>query len=189
MHKSRRKGREQALRALYEMEVGKLRVDQAVRNMRDNADIDEDLLEFAELLVRGVHERYSFLDDKISSRVAQYDLDRVAVVDRNLLRIAAYELYFLDDIPPKVSINEAIELAKKYSTAESGRFVNGVLANMLTDSPKARWKPARPAEDLEEEMPPTEPAPEEETLSPDDPEAKELARIGLWKIRSDGAET
>ena len=182
MLKSRRKAREAALRALYEMEVGKARLPDALNSLRANADFPPELLSFAELLLNGVHDRQSMLDDKLASMVIEWDFDRLAPVDRNLMRIAAYELYFIDDMPPAVSINEAIEIAKKYSTAESGKFINGVLGRVLLDSPKANWDSAAHADRHEEPGPP-EPEPEEEELKPDAPEAKELSKIGLWKIR------
>ena len=180
--KSRRKAREAALRALYEMEVGKARLADALNSLRANADMPADLVSFAEGLVNGVHDKQSFLDDKLGSMVREWDFDRVAPVDRNLMRIAAYELYFIDDMPPAVSINEAIEIAKKYSTAESGKFINGVLARVLEDSPKVNWDPSLHRDKHEEPAAP-EPEPEEEKIQPD--EAKELSRIGMWKIKED----
>jgi N utilization substance protein B len=183
MRKSRRKARESALRALYEMEIGKVRVGDALEEMTGNAELNPDLMQFANQLVAGVHEKQAFLDDKLAARIREYQLERIAAVDRNLLRIAAYELYFCDEIPPIVSINEAIELAKKYSTAESGKFVNGVLAHLMEDSPKAHWDPTAHVQEFEETAP-SEEQPEVETIEEGTPEAKELARIGLWKTRS-----
>lgn len=83
--------------------------------------------EFAETLVRGTRERLSEIDQKLSQYTENWQLNRMAAVDRNILRFAAYELLYLDDIPPKVTINEAVNIAKKYSQEEAGKFVNGVL--------------------------------------------------------------
>src|SRR5579863_8272725 len=83
--------------------------------------------EFMQTLVHGVIARQSEIDAELARRSTGWALDRQAAVDRNILRIAAFEILYLPDIPNGVSINEAVELAKKYSTAESGRFVNGVL--------------------------------------------------------------
>ncbi|MCK4325384.1 transcription antitermination factor NusB, partial [bacterium] len=69
----------------------------------------------------------SSIDALLRKHADNWDIGRMASVDRNILRFASYELLFLDEIPPKVTINEAIEIAKKYSTQDSGRFVNGIL--------------------------------------------------------------
>jgi transcription antitermination protein NusB len=82
---------------------------------------------FAVALARGVIERQTEIDEKISRCTANYELRRISAVDRNVLRIAIYEMLHVPDVPPIVAINEAIDIAKKYGTEESGRFVNGVL--------------------------------------------------------------
>ncbi|HEY3864112.1 MAG TPA: transcription antitermination factor NusB [Verrucomicrobiae bacterium] len=82
---------------------------------------------FADKLIRGVLENRAVLDEKIKEYAQNWDLNRIAVVDRNILRLAIYEMLFREDIPPIVSINEAVDVAKKYSTQDSGRFVNGIL--------------------------------------------------------------
>ena len=83
--------------------------------------------EFTEQLVRGTHEHLKEIDQKIIQYTENWQLNRMAVVDRNILRFAVYELLFLDEIPPKVTINEAVNVAKKYSQDEAGKFVNGIL--------------------------------------------------------------
>ena len=88
---------------------------------------------FAEDLVKGFLEHQEAVDTKIKAHAENWEFHRIAVVDRNILRLAIYELLFRDDIPPVVSINEAIELAKKFSTEDSGRFVNGVLDRVKKD--------------------------------------------------------
>lgn len=82
---------------------------------------------FADPLIRGVLENRDRLDDEIKKFAKNWDLHRMAVVDRNILRLAIYEMLFRDDIPPVVSINEAVDIAKKFSTGDSGKFVNGIL--------------------------------------------------------------
>jgi transcription antitermination protein NusB len=82
---------------------------------------------FADKLIRGVLENRDTLDKSIQEHAENWDLNRMAVVDRNILRLAIYEMLFRDDIPPIVSINEAVDVAKKYSTQDSGKFVNGIL--------------------------------------------------------------
>ncbi|HWD18769.1 MAG TPA: transcription antitermination factor NusB [Verrucomicrobiae bacterium] len=82
---------------------------------------------FADKLIRGVVENLPALDERIKQHAENWDLHRMAVVDRNILRLAIYEMLFRDDIPPVVSINEAVDVAKKFSTVDSGKFVNGIL--------------------------------------------------------------
>jgi N utilization substance protein B len=82
---------------------------------------------FADKLIRGVLEHRTDLDARIQKHAENWDLHRMAVVDRNILRLAIYEMLFRDDIPPVVSINEAVDIAKKFSTQDSGKFVNGIL--------------------------------------------------------------
>lgn len=82
---------------------------------------------FAEPLIRGTLEHREEIDERIKKHAQNWDLHRMAVVDRNVLRLAIYEMLFRDDIPPVVSINEAVDIAKKFSTEDSGKFVNGLL--------------------------------------------------------------
>ena len=89
--------------------------------------VDEGLRAFASSLVRGVMREQRLIDKRIAESTERWDLDRLAVVDRNILRVAVYELLFEPAVPAKVAINEAIEIAKKFGTRESSRFVNGVL--------------------------------------------------------------
>ena len=94
--------------------------------------------QFADRLIRGVVEHRAELDQRITQFAQNWDLKRMAVVDRNVLRLAIYEMFFRDDIPPVVSINEAVDIAKKFSTEDSGKFVNGILD-------KIKGELARPA--------------------------------------------
>jgi N utilization substance protein B len=82
---------------------------------------------FAEPLIRGVLEHRDAIDDRIRLHVKNWELHRIATVDRNVLRLAIYEMLYREDIPPVVSINEAVDIAKRFSTEESGKFVNGIL--------------------------------------------------------------
>jgi len=82
---------------------------------------------FAEPLIRGTLERRDAIDEQIKKHVKNWELHRIAAVDRNIMRLAIYEMLYRDDIPPVVSINEAVDIAKKFSTQDSGKFVNGVL--------------------------------------------------------------
>jgi N utilization substance protein B len=82
---------------------------------------------FADPLIRGVLEHRAKIDEEIQKHAKNWSLQRMAAVDRNVLRLAAYEMLFREDIPPIVSINEAVDIAKKFSTHDSGKFVNGIL--------------------------------------------------------------
>ncbi len=130
--RKRTRARELALRALYLFDV---------RGPGSRADVDAyleaeaedgEVLRFSRNLCTGCIERRAELDDRIAAVAENWEIHRMAIVDRNILRIGTYELMCLNDIPPKVSINEAIDLAKKYSTAESGAFVNGILDKLRT---------------------------------------------------------
>ena len=87
--------------------------------------------DYARAVASGVKDHVAELDSKIAELAEGWPTDRQPVVDRNILRIATYEISYVESVPPIVAVNEAVELAKKYSTAESGKFVNGVLAGYL----------------------------------------------------------
>ena len=103
---------------------------------------DPQVHEFALRLVSGTKDLRPELDVTLARVARNWDLRRMATIDRNLLRMAIFELLYCDDIPPKVSINEAIELGKKYSTANSGAFVNGILDRVKSEL--ANHKPREP---------------------------------------------
>ena len=135
---TRRRAREFALQILYQLDVQQhMSDDQAIalfwRNFaaqtgEEAAAVDvTDAQPFAESLVRGVRAHLAELDGQIQAASRNWRLERMARVDRNLLRLALYELRFGDDVPAKVAINEAIEIAKRYGTSESSAFVNGIL--------------------------------------------------------------
>jgi N utilization substance protein B len=175
--KNRRKAREAALRSLYQVEVGKIGAEDAARDLEESSQLEGDLLEFARDVFSGVLAKRAELESSIVPKLKDWELSRLAVLDRLLLLIATYELLHRDDVPPAVTLDEAISLAKKYSTAESGAFVNGVLAAVLADLPNA-GKPA-PA-DLEPPSLPDEEA-EVSTIEEDSPEYGELVRSGQLK--------
>ncbi len=136
---TRRRAREFALQILYQLDAqAELADEQAIalfwRNFAASAEAEgaqpADLGEiqpFAEKLVRGVRQHLAELDAQIQSASKNWRLERMARVDRNLLRLALYELKYVSDVPAKVAINEAIEIAKRFGTHESSAFVNGIL--------------------------------------------------------------
>lgn len=121
--------RECALKVLYQLEITKSDPSAALSDFwnENEIDIDESIKIFADSLVTGTRGNLAKIDEIISKYADNWQISRMAVVDRNIIRLATYEMLFIEDIPPKVSINEAIELAKKYGDSESNKFVNGVL--------------------------------------------------------------
>ena len=112
------------------------------QNVREfGAGIDEDNQSFVESTVNGVLEHLGDIDKKIEEYAPEWPLDHMTLVDRNILRIGVFELYFNDDIPAKVAINEAIEIAKTFGGQSSGKFVNGILGAMYNDLIKTKNAP------------------------------------------------
>ena len=95
---------------------------------------DAQVKEFTGELVKGTVEHFKAIDEKIADYATNWQIKRMAVIDRNILRLSCYELLFREDIPPKVSINEAVDLAKKYSGPQAGKFVNGILDKIKPES-------------------------------------------------------
>jgi len=123
----RRKAREWVLQGLYAHEMTGKSPAGLLEDLGRFEPMGGEGLEFTEALLRSSVTRKAELDQMIADAVKNWEFGRIAVIDRLILRMALCELTVFEDIPPKVTINEAIELAKKFSTAESGRFVNGVL--------------------------------------------------------------
>ena len=125
--RSRTKSREIALSLLYQIELSKIDPSAALKNYSEQYPQKQEVIDFFSLLVEGVRKNMGQLDSLIKKYAKNWDINRMAVVDRNILRLACFELLFLDDIPPKVTINEAIELAKRFGDLDSPRFVNGIV--------------------------------------------------------------
>jgi N utilization substance protein B len=132
----RRSSRELAMQALYYIDMGKNDQDQALRLFCINFEPSEDIKPFFESLVHGTLAHLPDIDRKIETFSSNWKLSRMSGVDRNVIRIAVYELMFCSDIPAKVAINEAIDIGKKYGTADSGSFINGVLDAISIDIDK-----------------------------------------------------
>lgn len=125
--RKRTKARECALQILYGFDIRKTDIQEVLADYWKDRPEKEEVVEFANILIHGVLEHKQKIDSYIVKYTENWRIERMAIIDRNIIRMATYELLFIKDIPPKVSINEAVELAKKYSGEESGRFVNGVL--------------------------------------------------------------
>ena len=120
--------REHALRILYQTDITRRSLEESVGDYwQQEPNKDEEVIAYAKLLSGGVRKNLKAIDDKISEYATNWQLTRMAVIDRNILRMGLFELQYTTDIPPKVAINEAVELAKKYGDLESSKFVNGIL--------------------------------------------------------------
>lgn len=141
--RKRTRSREFALQVLYEIDLAHAGVAEALEDFwQDRADPgtssvetlelendkkDPDVRQYTERLVAGTVEKLAHIDATIEKFAEHWNIGRMAFVDRNILRLAAYEILFIDEIPVKVAINEAVELAKRYGEADSSKFVNGIL--------------------------------------------------------------
>jgi len=128
--RKRTKAREFALQILYQMDISQDSYEVSLGNFwqaQAKENIEEEVKNFTSQLVKGVRGNLEKIDLKISQYATNWQLSRIAVVDKNILRLGSFELMFCHDIPLKVSINEAVELAKKYSSLEASKFVNGIL--------------------------------------------------------------
>ena len=199
--------RECALRALYTADIGQGSLADALNLTLDSIGDEEqseeltqglpltdasfDLISrFARNLAEGTWKGRVNLDRAISAAIPDYEFSRLALVDRTVLRLALYELETFDYIPPAVTLNEAIEMAKRYSTTESGKFVNGVLHTLLAGTKKANYSQKTAPKDpdlgeIEKIMRAPEPVIEEETVDADSDEGKIAKRYGVWKLKGD----
>jgi len=124
----RRKGREIALQILYQKEIAQIPIKEAIKNYKEHFNVkNEEAFKFGEELANGVAENLNFIDEIIKKYTPSWPLERLNLTDKNILRLAIYEMFFRPDIPEIVSINEAIELSKLYGTDDSPAFINGVL--------------------------------------------------------------
>lgn len=139
----RRLAREIAISSLYQMEMNEVSAAEAVDMLMDELRHENEIGadpseigstdEFARELVLGVMEHKQAIDGMLQQFLTGWQVDRLSRVDRQVLRLACYEIVFRNDVPPKAAVNEAIELAKHFGMEESGKFVNGVLGKLMHD--------------------------------------------------------
>lgn len=122
----RHTAREKALQALFQIDVGRIEPEEAIQNVVQDEAVDP----FLHQLVFGVIEHQAEIDELLRSNLEKWTLERVANVDRSILRMATYEMKYIDDVPVNVSFDEAIELAKKFGDDKSSRFINAVLSKV-----------------------------------------------------------
>ncbi|MFN7172558.1 MAG: transcription antitermination factor NusB [Fimbriimonadaceae bacterium] len=186
--RSRRPARVAAMRALYESDVAGNSLQVSIDDAFEHEKLKPDQREYAEQIIRGVAASQSELQETIEPKLNDYTWERLAVIDRILMCIALWEMYESPSTPPKVAIDEAIEMAKKYSTENSARFVNGVLGAIFREKPVTIEKLELQKETLEEQ-PEEEPESldslveevEEEEIEPE--EAEKIKRSGNWSVR------
>ena len=135
---SRRSAREAVLQALYAIEVGKETKSKALKDILKRESRNHDAKNFITELFNVSLSNREWCEDQIRSRLNNWEFNRVAVLDRLLLIVAIAEIFFIDTVPPKVSISEAIQIAKIYSTEDSSAFVNGVLDNIYKSVAKEK---------------------------------------------------
>jgi transcription antitermination protein NusB len=136
---SRRKCREWAVQLLFTLDVNQQKLDDLFASFWQERNVDKKSRDFTEAVARGVVEHITELDELLHKHAANWDLSRMGGVERNAMRLASYEMLYCKDIPPVVSINEAVDIAKYFSKSDSGRFVNGVLDAIR----KSLTRPAR----------------------------------------------
>ncbi|PIP12087.1 MAG: transcription antitermination factor NusB [bacterium (Candidatus Stahlbacteria) CG08_land_8_20_14_0_20_40_26] len=138
--KSRREAREVVLKTLYRVEATGNTAEEAYNDVCMNwsrSPFDE---VYAQRLLKGITTNVEGIDAILRDIVKNWDIERIAIIDRNILRIAICEVVYFDDIPPKVSMDEAIEIAKIYSTSDSGKFVNGILDKVVKREKQRKQK-------------------------------------------------
>lgn len=146
----RRTAREIAVQSLYQMEMNEVEADDAVGMLiaeaggENESEVEikdaKSAHQFVLELVQGVRSQQKAIDEMLETYLKGWQMSRLSRVDRQILRLAAYEMLFRDDVPAKVAVNEAIELAKHFGSEESGKFVNGVLGKMIKEMEQIKPK-------------------------------------------------
>ncbi|WP_031514865.1 transcription antitermination factor NusB [Desulfofalx alkaliphila] len=135
---SRRQARETAVQVLFAMDLGKIEFEEAFNHVTDEFAISPRAKDFSKELIQGTIQKLPELDAIIKQLSRGWNFERLSYVDRNIMRLALYEIYHREEIPPAVSVNEAVELAKIYSGEEGGRFINGILGRVVASPEKFR---------------------------------------------------
>ncbi|NMB00920.1 MAG: transcription antitermination factor NusB [Firmicutes bacterium] len=130
---SRRLARQVAFQTLFQVDLSKSDIESALEQRLEDVALTPENQEYVRTVVRGVSQQIPALDAQIGAVSQAWEVHRLGFVDRNILRLAIYEIVFMDDIPAGVAVNEAVELAKKYGDDESPRFINGLLGTVVRD--------------------------------------------------------
>ena len=140
---TRRKSRELALQALYQGELAGQNGLLGFEEFCVHFQVNKKTISYAKKLLDGVQEKGDVINQLISKYAENWRLERMSSIDRNILRLAVYEMHYQDDVPVSVAINEAVEIAKRYSTDDSGPFINGVLDAMAKEEASGTEDPAK----------------------------------------------
>lgn len=135
----RRKSREMALQFFYghdfqDRSCDEEAVDKELTEFISNFDTGKKILPYATLIIKGICKHIREIDDQLARHALNWRIERMSLVDRNVLRIAAYEILYVGDVPARVAINEALEIAKRYSASDSAAFINGILDALLANT-------------------------------------------------------
>ncbi|MBD3184131.1 transcription antitermination factor NusB [Candidatus Poribacteria bacterium] len=128
----RTQAREYALQIVYQLDIVGVSIAGILKRFWEEQKVSQDIQDFSEELVKGTWKNLDHIDKLITKYSEHWNLERMAVIDRSILRLAAYEILYRYDIPPKVSINEAVEISRKYSTPDSSKFINGILDKLIS---------------------------------------------------------
>jgi N utilization substance protein B len=130
---NRRRSREIAMKLLFEMSINKESYEDIIENFKEHTDVDlqEIDMSYITTVLAGIHENGKEIDKNIEKHLIKWKLNRLSKMNLAILRISTYEILFEEEIPDKVSVNEGIELAKKYGEESSPAFINGILAKMI----------------------------------------------------------
>ncbi len=131
--RKRRKSRESALQVLYQWDLTRQDTQKGLSHFKEHFSSNEENDPFLEQIVRGVLRHRKEIDQLIEQYSENWRLNRIAPIDHSILRIAIFELLYCDEIPPKVTLNEAVDLGKQYGSEDSGRFINGILDRILNE--------------------------------------------------------
>ena len=130
---NRRKSRELAMKLLFESSINKKQAEEIIDDYKEQNEGYKGMdFDYIKNLLTGIQEKESFLNEKIEGSLTNWKLSRISKINMAILKIAVFEIYFVEDIPDKVSVNEAIELAKVYSDEKSPAFINGAIGNIIT---------------------------------------------------------
>mgnify|MGYP001331190942 CR=1 FL=1 len=125
---SRKHAREKAFQALYQLDINEVaNYEQLLRVIEEEVD------PYARKLVSGVFDKRNELDEAIDEKLEKWSFSRIGTVEKTVLRIAVYEMLYDDEVPEKVSVNEAVDLAKRFNEEQSGKFINGILSKFITE--------------------------------------------------------
>ncbi len=182
---SRRDAREAAYQAMYAVAVGQRSPTEVLRELKEVTNFEAKTWAFLIDLVHGTASDVDRWDACFSGHLTEsWPLDRLGTTDRNALRMACYELWALEDMPPKVTISEYVHLAQRFGSKESGRFVHGILATVLRNSPKASWTPPTDMPGGEQSDVPLEP----EDTTPEPGTVRPEPSAPVWVLRHDDDE-